>query len=87
MAYTHSFRCVAVCYDYRHPLCKTAFQDGGTFACTVRERCKTTHIDNNGDIQRRYIIRQTRIGRFLRHMVSAVQDDAPDTGTGERCAW
>ena len=41
---------------------------------------------NDGNIQRRYIRRPTCHGRFLRHMVPAMQDDAPHLGAGEGSA-
>ena len=69
---------------HRHSLCQTAFQNGRTVARAIREGRGTTYIKDNGKIQRRYIRRPTRPGRFLRHMVPAMQDDAPHPGAGER---
>ena len=54
-------------------------RDGRTFN-------RFTEIDRkDGNIQRRYIRRPTGIGRFLRHMVPAMQDDAPYPGAGKEC--
>ena len=84
MADARLLRGAAVHHHHRHSLCQTAFQNGRTVACAIRKGRRTTYIKDNGNIQRRYIRRPTGLGRFLRHMVPAMQDDAPHPGAGER---
>ena len=83
MADARLFRGAAVHHHHWHSLCQTALQDGRTVARAIRKGRRTAYIKDNGNIQRRYIRRPTGLGRFLRHMVSAMQDDAPHLGAGE----